>query len=92
MNLDDPAIDRLVTLLRASLAGLDPADVRERLDWCEQHRQPGTVMHIRDGGLLEFVWGGRILCMVKAADLHGDEPIFGEFIAECPDVLPEDWT
>ncbi|QIV83048.1 hypothetical protein [Mycolicibacterium frederiksbergense] len=79
---------RVRALLESATASLDPADRAERIAWCREHDQHGVRMRTDPDGLLEFVWGGRPLALVRAADLDSDVPLRGEFVpTEIPDTL-----
>ena len=93
---DDPLDDhillaRMHTLLAASVEGLAPTDLAERIAWCEEHNQPGVRAEL-DGDLIVFTWGGRPLATLHRDTLLDDGPIRGEFIADTPDTVPTDWS
>ncbi|QZT62128.1 hypothetical protein [Mycolicibacterium austroafricanum] len=85
---DNALAARVKAVLEHAVAGLDPADREERIAWCREHDQHGVRMHTDPDGLLEFQWGGRMLAMVRADDLVGDEPLRAVAVnAEIPDTL-----
>jgi hypothetical protein len=77
---DTQLMARVRALLESATAGLDPADRAERIAWCREHDQHGVRMRTDPDGLLEFVWGGRTLALIRAADLDSELPLRGEFI------------
>ena len=92
---DDQTQARVQEILTAAVAGLDPADFTERVEWCRAHDEHGVRMHVDpDDELIEFCWGGRRLAMVHRDVLAGDGPVVREFIAEdpVPDTVPDDWA
>lgn len=83
---------RVRALIESATASLDPADRDARIAWCREHDQHGVRVHTDPDGLLEFVWGGRRLALVRAADLDSDVPLQGEFQSnDVPDTVPDEW-
>lgn len=92
MSDDDALNGRLKGLLEDAVSNLDAIDREARIAWCRTRNQHGVRMRIDADGLLEFVWGGRRLALVRAADLVDGEPLQAEFVADLPDHLPDDWA
>ena len=88
----DALAERVQAVLAHAVAGLDPQDSADRAEWCREHNQHGVRMHLAEGDdVLEFRWGGRLLAMIRRADLLSDDLIQAEFVSEVPDTLPDDF-
>jgi len=93
--INDQTTARVRAILTEAIAGLDPADLNERIAWCREHNQHGVRMHTTaDDDLLEFRWGGRRLALVRADDLADPDAVLrAEFVADdVPDTVPDDWA
>lgn len=89
---DEHILARLQLLLSHAVAALDAQDRDERIAYCQAHDEHGVRMVTDDDGVLEFMWGGRRLALVGAADLAGVQPLLATPVAAVPDTLPEDWS
>jgi hypothetical protein len=82
---------KLRALLAASVDGLDPRDREERISWCQKHAQHGVRAEFDTDDIIRFVWGGRPLALIHRDVLEQDGPLRGEFIADVPDTVPQEW-
>jgi hypothetical protein len=84
--------EKVQQVLTEAVAGLDPADRDERIEYCQRTGEHGVRAQVEGDGV-EFVWGGRLLAVVERellTDAELELPA-GQRIDGVPDTVPEEW-
>lgn len=82
----DAALDmRIADIISTSIAGLDPIDRAERIDYCRRNDLHGVTAH-DDAGDMRLEWGGRPLAVVPRS-VFDDEALLEPLPA--PAFLPD---